>query len=224
MIQYSRLMPGHANEVLFRSRDGEEYFARDSGGSLKPLPAGLVTGWRGDERHRQLADSLAQHGLWRHLDEEQRAAARRDVATGCPPLDFDVLYGAVQFFADGESIAEHGVGRFLHELGPGLARLGLAVSVSDVAAGDSYVVEIDGVRCTVWERTDWDNGVDVWAQATIRPLAVVNTLLASLTKVRAHTLYAGLNHGFALLIEPGIVDAMRASGLFVDSELPTLAS
>lgn len=220
MSGYSRRMP----EILFRSRDGDELFAREADGRLTPLPAGPATTWQGDERHRALAESLDRFGLWDHLGAEERAAARHDVATGCYPLDPEVLYDRVQFHADGEAIAEGGVARFLADLEPGLSPLGLAPVVATIVDGPGgYVVEIEGVRCTVVAAGDWDAGVDVWAQATVRPLAVVNGLLADRTPVRAHTLYAGRNDGFVLLIQPGVAAAMRASGLFPEQEIPALA-
>jgi hypothetical protein len=56
-------------------------------------------------------------------------------------------------------------------------------------------------------------------------LAVVNQLLAAAGRsaLRAHTLYAGANDGLVLLMDPRAAEAMRASGLFPEHELPAPA-
>ncbi|MFE9693233.1 hypothetical protein [Micromonospora sp. NPDC005806] len=219
----------HLGDVLFRSRDGGMLLARDIRGLLQELPATAGCTWRPDERHRTLAAELDRHGLWSHLPQEQRASARHDVATGCHPLDFDLLYGHIEFFADGETLAEGGVERFLSEIGPGLSRLGLLLDVVTVQSpyrsgqNDDYVINVNGVRCAVWTTEEWGDDGDLWAKATVRPLAVVNRLLAATTPVRAHTLYTGGNEALLLLIQPGVPAAMRMSGLFPEREIPALA-
>src|SRR5690242_21541876 len=96
--------------TMFRSKDGETLHDR---GSSREIPA---FSWLGNERHRVLAEQLDRHGLWDHLDAGERAWARHDVATGCYPFDFERLFEHVTFFADGESLAEGGVERFLASL------------------------------------------------------------------------------------------------------------
>ncbi|GAA2017914.1 hypothetical protein GCM10009839_12390 [Catenulispora yoronensis] len=176
-----------------------------------------------------LAEALDRFGLWDHLPVEQRRAAFADVATGCYPLDFDLLYEQVEFCADGENLSEGGVERFLASLAPALVRHGVSLQVEPVEfsapdVGD-YVVSINGLRCVVWRGVECQDGSDTWTMATTRPLAVVNQLLedAAASPVRAHTLYAGGNDGLVLLLNPGIAEAMRASGLFPDHEVPALA-
>ena len=61
--------------------------------------------------------------------------------------------------------------------------------------------------------------------ATVRPLAVVNDLLAQTgANVRAFTLYAGGNEGLALLLDPRIPAVMARSGLFGEDDMPELAT
>ncbi|MBL7259558.1 hypothetical protein [Paractinoplanes lichenicola] len=201
---------------MFRSKDGSTLFVS---GSSRSIPAGS---WTGDERHRALAAQLDRHGLWDHLPAAERAAARADVATGCYPFDFDLLFERITFFADGESLAEGGVERFLASLAPVLTRLGLTVDASTIRIDDTYVVTINGIECTVWTQADWDTR-EAWATATVRPLATVNQLLEPLTSVRAHTLYTGGNEGLVHFIAPGVVTALRASGLLPAREIPALA-
>jgi hypothetical protein len=196
---------------------------------MQELPTKAAGTWQPDERHRTLAAELDRCGLWNHLTNEQRVSARRDVATGCHAFDFELLHGHIEFFTDGESLAEGGIERYLSEIGPGLSLLGLSLDVVTVQSpyrieqGDDYVLAVNGIPCTVWTAEEWQDAGTVWAKATVRPLAVVNQLLTAVTPVRAHTLYTGCNDGLLLLIEPGVAEAMRASGLFPEWEIPALA-
>ena len=187
--------------------------------------------WRPDDRHRVLAEELHRFGLWDHLPAEVRADAVADVASGGYPLDFDLLHERIEFFADGERLAEGGVEQFLGEIAPALARFGLSLQVKSVEQpylglghGD-YVLSVNGIGCTIWNADDWSEG-NTWEQATVRPLAVVNQLLASAgtSRVRAHTLYAGGNEGIVLLMDPRAAEAMRASGLCPGHKVPALAT
>ena len=81
---------------------------------------------------------------------------------------------------------------------------------------DGYVVAVNGRRCVVWESHDWAARV-AWERATVRPLAVLNDLLAEAGVVpRLFTLYAGGNEGIAWLLDPRIVGAVAGSGLIPD--------
>jgi|UniRef100_A0AAU3I960 hypothetical protein len=170
-----------------------------------------------------MADALNRYGLWDHLSAELRESAMTEVATGCYPLDFGLLFEQVEFFADGEELAEGGVDRFLRKLAPALVRYGVALEVETVRDADDYTVSINGIRCVVLRSADWES--DPWALSTVRPLAVVNQLLAAAGRsaLRAHTLYAGANDGLVLLMDPRAAEAMRASGLFPEHELPAPA-
>ena len=64
-----------------------------------------------------------------------------------------------------------------------------------------------------------------WETATVRPLAVINDLLAEAGAIpRLFTLYTGGNEGIAWLLDPRIVAAIADSGLLSDREVPALAS
>lgn len=171
-----------------------------------------------------MAEALNRYGLWDHLPAELRESAMTEVATGCYPLNFELLFEQIEFHADGEELAEGGVEEFLRALAPALVRYGVTLEVETVPDADDYMVSINGIRCVVWRPEDWEGG-DPWALSTVRPLAVVNRLLAAAGRgaQRAHTLYAGGNEGLVFLLDPRAAEAMRASGLFPEHEVPALA-
>jgi hypothetical protein len=215
---------------VFRSRDGDEVWGRGDRGYLVPLPADERDAWAPDERHRAMAEALDRFGLWDHLSAEQRTRAAADVASGCYPLGSDLLYEHNKFHADGESLAEFGVERFLQGLAPAVKRHGVSLDVETervpTGAVDEYAVHINGIRCVVLRNRDWEDGCDPWASATTRPLTVVNQLLtaAGRSDARAHTLCTGGNEGLVYLIDPGVAEAIRISGLLPDHEIPALAA
>jgi hypothetical protein len=127
-------------------------------------------------------------------------------------------------------MAEGGVRRELAELAPALRAHGIELTVENVhrpLAGDvtgDYVVAINGRRCVVWTPAD-RTAQRTWEVATVRPLAVINDLLAQAGAVpRCFTLYAGVNEGIAWLLDPRIVAAVAGSGLVEERQIPALAT
>ncbi len=183
-----------------------------------------------DHRWADLARTLRSLGLWQHLSEDDANAAERKVVEAEWPLvSFGDEPGGLWFFVDGEEMAEGFVGRELADMVPRLRDHGVDLRVEDVSLprrveeGD-YVVAINGRRCIVWTPQDWAQQ-RAWATATVRPLAVINDLLAEAGATsRLFTLYAGGNEGIAWLLDPRIVAAIADSGLLEDREVPALAS
>jgi hypothetical protein len=177
-----------------------------------------------DRRWSELARTLADLGFWRDQPPAAAEAQQREVAAGWYPFTCAVL-DDVDFHADGEELAEGEVEGLLREMAPALRRFGVTLRVRTVSENnddDGYVVEINGRRCLVLGADDWRCN-SPWFEATVRPLAVVNDLLAAAgTPVRVFTLYTGGNEGRALLLDPAVVDAVRRSGLLDDRELPEL--
>jgi hypothetical protein len=92
-----------------------------------------------------------------------------------------------------------------------------------VEDGD-YVVNINGRRCVVWTPEDWAAN-RAWKTATVRPLAVVNDLLAEVGAVpRLFTLRAGSDDAVAWLLDPRFVAAIADGGLLEERRVPVLAS
>jgi hypothetical protein len=177
-----------------------------------------------DHRWSELARTLADVGFWRDQPLVAAETQRRDVAAGGHPFSCPVL-DDVTFHADGENLAEGSVEDLLREMTPALRRFGVTLRVRTVSGNNDdggYVVEINGRRCLVLDADDWRYN-SPWFEATVRPLAVVNDLLAAVgTPIRVFTLYTGGNEGRALLLDPAVVDAVRRSGLVDDREMPEL--
>jgi hypothetical protein len=175
-----------------------------------------------DRRWARLARTLLDIGFWHGVPLEQMREQYRAVAAGDYPFTCEVL-ADVAFPADGEDLAEGRVEELLHAMAPVLARYGVALGVQRLSASeDEYVLDINGRRCVVLDADDWRYNAP-WYEATVRPLAVVNDLLARAgSPTRVFTLYAGDNGGIALLLDPAVVDAVRHAGLLDQRDLPAL--
>ena len=185
-------------------------------------PASDVSSWEA------LARDLAAAGLWDHLPARAQEAAQSRITSGEYPLCCDDIDEQVEFIADGEDLAEGGVQDFLKEITPSLARWGLDLRVQvisdpyEAGADSDYVLAINDVRCTVWTREEIESR-DLRYQATIRPVQVINRLLADIgADARVLTLYAGGNDGMAFILNPRVPAAMKASGLFKDRDVPSI--
>ncbi len=183
-----------------------------------------------DHRWTELARTLRSLGMWRHLLEDEAVAAERMVAAGQYPfVSLGEEPGVRWFFVDGEEMAEGGVDRVLRDMAPGLRTCGIELRIDTVNEpvkvdeGD-YVVAINGRRCVVWRPEDWA-AQRPWEVSVVRPLAVVNDLLAEAgaTK-RLFTLRAGSDDAIAWLLDPRIVAAVADSGLVRESGVPALAT
>jgi hypothetical protein len=186
-----------------------------------------------DQQWAELAKTLRELGMWQHFSAADAAAGEEAVAQGAHPLGgratLDEEPGERFFNVDGETMAEGGVGRVLAEWAPALHRYGVdprveLVSYPDSVESGDYVVTINGRRCVVWTPQDWVAN-SPWAVATVRPLAVLNDLLAEAGAVpRLYTLHTGSNDGEAWLLDPRIVAAITESGLLSADETPVLAT
>jgi hypothetical protein len=185
-----------------------------------------------DQRYVELARKLRELGLWKDFSAEDAAAGERAVAEGAHPLGakaiLDEESGSRFFAVDGEEMAEGGVARTLQiELVPALRAHGVDLRFetvnfpASVESGD-YVIAINGRQCVVWTPEDWATGRP-WLVSTVRPLAVINDLLAEAGAVpRLYTLYAGSNQGDAWLLDPRIAAAIADSDLFDEESVPAL--
>jgi hypothetical protein len=178
-----------------------------------------------DCRWVRLARALATLGHWRDLPPSVAADQQREIARGGYPFT-GAAFDEVTFPADGEDLAEGGVEELLERMRPVLQRHGVALQVATLSTAESidddYVIAINGRRCLVLGPDDW-RYESPWYEATIRPLSLVNDLLADpAATVRVFTLHAGGNDGLAILIDPRIVDAMAHSGLIGANDLPIL--
>ena len=170
-----------------------------------------------------LAAALDAAGLWDGLTDEQRAAERRHVEQTGSWLRHEYSYRTKEFFADGEDLSEQGVLRLLDEMAPSLAETGLALDVAHISdpfrppppETDDYILGINGIRCQIWSAAEAEaKSHCLWYEATVRPLIVINELLAHVgARERIYTNATGGNEGVAYLIPPQVrevvVEAMR---------------
>lgn len=169
-----------------------------------------------------LADGLLATSVWNELPPAERSAAAEAVRNGEYP--FNAAEIPVLYDADGEELAEGDVEEFLTTLAPPMRAAGVELTVSAAEpvddADDSYALLINGTRCQIAE-----SRFDVsWLDATVKPLAQLNTLLTRAgSPLRWHTLQAGSNDGWALLIEPSVAELMTRSGLFDANDIPSQA-
>jgi hypothetical protein len=165
-----------------------------------------------DRRRQRLAQALDETGLWRAAEPADRQAQLEAIRLGAYPLDLTV-FDDVCFPADGDKLAEPGgIEALLTALGPELAEHGLRLKVRR----HNGIVMINDTSCGDFRTV---------ADATTRPLGVVNKLLAQAgATVRLFTLYTGGSQGLAYLVDPRVVHALRMSGLYDRRELPQLAA
>jgi len=168
-----------------------------------------------DRRRERLAQALEETGLWRSAEPAHRLAQLDEIRSGGYPLD-SAVFADVRFPANARLLAEGGVAKLLAEMAPALAEYGLRLRVRELTPTK---VEINGTACLIREEPTIEYA------ATVRPLAVVNDLLqATGARVRIFTLYAGDAEGLAYLLDPRVLRALHASGLYDRRELPELAA
>jgi MFS family permease len=172
-----------------------------------------------DRRHIELAQTLKDLGLWRGLTPAEAAAEQKRVAAGGWPFKLQGDEpGETWFFIDSEEMAEGFAPRELAALAPALRAYGIELQVDVVARpvhveDGEHVISINGRPCVMWSPEDWE-GYRAWETATLRPLAVLNDLLAEAGATeRLFSLVNSGNDGIALLLDPRIVAAVEASGL-----------
>jgi hypothetical protein len=164
-----------------------------------------------DRRRQRLAQELDETGLWRASEPAERSAQLRAIRDGAYPLHLAV-FDDVCFPADGEALADGGIEALLEAMGPALAERGLRLKLRR-QNGTVFVNDLSCGPCPTA------------LEATVRPLAVVNELLAQVGAVhRVFTLYTGGSQGLAYLMDPRVERAMRLSGLYDRRELPELAA
>jgi hypothetical protein len=164
-----------------------------------------------DRRRQRLAEALNETGLWRAAEPAERLAQLKAIRTGDYPLHLPI-FDDVCFPADGEHLAGGGIEELLAAMAPALAEHGLRLKVR---RHDGIVI-INDLSCGVCTTA---------REATLRPLAVVNELLAHIgATVRIFTLYTGGSQGLAYLLDPRVAQAMRLSGIYDRRELPELAA
>lgn len=169
-----------------------------------------------EQRLIDLARTMRDLGMWRFVSEEEAGAAQRKVAEGGYPFSAATDEPDGDWFhIDAEEMAEGQIRYQLQDMLPRLRELGVDLVAEmldpDLENGDAVVV-INGRRCVLWSPGDWETGLP-WLTSTIRPLAVINDLLAEAGAIERVFL---LRDGVVWLLDPRIVEAVAASGAITD--------
>lgn len=193
--QFWRTLPGPAAvaEAGRRLREISVLPQEDGGRPVMPyLPLELDEDARPGRSRRldqatraEYAARLDAAGLWDRLPEDLRVQERRHVENSGDDLRHGLDYRDRQFWADGEELSERGADHMFDVLAPSLAECGLALDVVTLSdpyherpGDEEYILEINGVRCPVWTVADDLANGDRWHLSTVRPLFVINELLA----------------------------------------------
>lgn len=170
-----------------------------------------------------VSNALEAAGLWDDLDLDERNRKKADVAAGGWPLDSGAE-GSNWWFADGEELAEGGIEEWLRSMADALQAEGVVLFVSTVHAPASsvgYTVEVNGTPIEIYSSEGFT--ATAWEDATLRPLAEVNRLLADAQSLkRIGVLYAGGNEGIAHLQPAQVWDVLRAMPVWGASGRPAV--
>lgn len=168
----------------------------------------------------EVADALDAAGLWEHLSQEDRSRRKADVGAGGWPLDDLPNW----WFADGEDLAEGGVEDWLRTMADALQTESVTLVVETLHGPDDasgYAVRINGAPVEIYPR----GGATAtsWEDATLRPLATVNKLLAEArSRKRFGVLYAGGNEGIAHLQPAEVWEVLQTKPAWGTKARPTV--
>ena len=140
-------------------------------------------------------DRLEQLGFFQYASTAERVAAKGQFQN----IGWAAIYGETGrlFHADAESLAEGGVGEFLHRIQPFLKGQGVPIKqVDDHFDENGYSITTNGKDYVVYNTEELTRkGTQLsstWDLATVRAFALVNELLADAKS--NERLYAIISH------------------------------
>lgn len=163
-----------------------------------------------------LATALESAGFWDVVPEPERRRLAADVASGGDPVDPMYEYG---WRADGEDLAEGDVEELLRDVAQSLALRGVVLDVGTVEGPyddgtEGYAISINGQVVDLYRHDPAEDKLpaseDPWMDCTLRPIGVVNALLASAGSSNRLAVFSpGGNDGLILLLSDRAVDLLR---------------
>jgi hypothetical protein len=110
------------------------------------------------------------------------------------------------FFADAESLAEGGIGQFIHELEPFLSTQGVTLpKIEDEMTEGGYIVHVGGIPFKIYDASEMNDSSrpgHFWALSMTRGFRIVNDLLAKADSSERIYAINGGNDLFAIFLTP----------------------
>jgi hypothetical protein len=167
----------------------------------------------------ELVERLDELGFYKYARPEDIARLKTEaVATGYPFGD-EALQR--EYLADAEDLAEGGVKPFLDDLTPQLRVLGVQIdSISQEIGGDTdHIVAINGKPHLIYSVAEL-SAADLWQRTSTRTFALINAHLERAgSEERVYQLYGGHDCRAILLTRP-MYEAIKASKLIADKDMP----
>jgi hypothetical protein len=126
-----------------------------------------------------------------------------------------------EHLADAEDLTEGRVKPFLDDLTPQLRALGVQIdSISQEIGGNiDYIVTINGKPYLIYSVAEL-SAADLWQRTSKQTFALINAHLARAgSEERVYQLYGG-HDCRAVLLTPPMYDAIKASKLIADKDMP----
>ena len=178
---------------------------------------------------KKLAADLDTAGFWGRASDAERQRLRDEVAAGAPPFEG---MEAVGWLVDGEDLAEGEVESLLQTLSPALAERGVDLTVETVEGpwddgSSGYKVRINGIEVDLYRFDPNEPNVplsaDPWTDCTLKPLAVINRLLAEGgADERIVVISPGGNDGMAFLLPLKVVGVLSESPVVEPEDRPVV--
>jgi hypothetical protein len=180
-----------------------------------------------------IVDQLIALGFLKFTPESIREAVRQQLIESVQGNYLDsewdddcISADRRSYFADGEDLAEGGVGKCLLEMKEVLAREDVLLrNVEDDFGSDSYHVVVNREKHLIYENLAI-NQQNPWGLATKRLLEIVDLLLERAGSAeRAFGIYCGGNDGRIILLTSDMHELLRTNGDIFDGQwMPIAAS
>ena len=178
---------------------------------------------------KKFAADLDTAGFWGRTSDAERQRLRDEVAVGASPFEG---MEAVGWLVDGEDLAEGEVESLLQEFAPALADRGVHLAVETVEGpwddgSSGYKIRINGIEVDLYRFEPNEPNVplsdDPWTDCTLKPLAVINALLAEGgVDERIVVISPGGNDGRAFLLPLEAVAVLSESPVIRPEDRPVV--
>ena len=165
-----------------------------------------------------LINDFERLGYYKYTDEEKILRIKNESIKAGYLFGWEETYR--DFHADGEDLAEGGVGQFFNELEPFLLKQGVQITqISEDFNELGYRIEVNGTLYTIYDQQELESE-DIWTLATNRAFGIINDLLTQAqSNERIYFLYEG-NDQRAIVLTPDMFELIQKTNLIDDREKP----